>query len=167
MIDKCRPFLDFDQNYIDKVCGLDHNSNVPNVHDEGLMDLYMDIPDYYGMGVIYDSCWDDPMFMLGFSPRTPGTYEGRIQDRKVIGKTNEEIHISVRERYQKDSLWRPRSLYGFKPVHDEERQRWKWVGVKHGQPVTIWEAEFEDDVGNFEHLLSDRFYMLGEYDKEG
>lgn len=158
MIDKCRPFLEFDQTYIDMVCKLNHNPQ--EIHSRLRLNLKPEYPGY-GMGTIYDSYYDDAMFLLGYSHRTPGSYEGSIHEKKVIGQTNEEMHASIRGRYQTDKKWRPKSLDGLTPVQDKDTGRWKWVkNVKRGKPIVIWEAEFEGDAGNFEHLLADNQYMV-------
>ena len=118
------------------------------------------------MGTIYDSYRDDAMFLLGYGNRTPGEYTGKVIERQHIGQTNEEMHASVRERYQRDPKFRKiKALEGFKL--SEENGRYKWVKVKDGKEIVLWEAQFESGLTTFEALLRDPAYMaVSEDDKK-
>ena len=112
------------------------------------------------MGTIYDSYRDDAMFLLGYGNRTPGEYTCKVVEHQLINETNEEMHASVRVRYASDPKFRKiKSLEGFRPEEDASG-RWKWVKkTKEGRTIVLWEAQFESDPGNFEHLLRDPLYM--------
>jgi hypothetical protein len=83
MIDKCRPFLDFEQSYIDMCCKLNHSPEV--VRSKLKQGLNQNYPGW-GMGTIYDSYRDDAMFLLGYGNRTPGEYSGKVVERQLIGE---------------------------------------------------------------------------------
>ncbi|KIK54081.1 hypothetical protein GYMLUDRAFT_88233 [Collybiopsis luxurians FD-317 M1] len=149
MVNLCRPFLEFNQDYLDKVVDLHYNPSKldrssdrsPRLKVNGFHMEYQG----WGGGRCYDS------YRLGqtwsWKYRTPGAYGGYDEE------TNETIHPSVRARWQssrekcrklKDGLgvYAPEALRGFEP-REGANGSWEWVKKEKGQEVlVISEASF-------------------------
>ncbi|KAF8636793.1 hypothetical protein AX16_010951 [Volvariella volvacea WC 439] len=133
MIDLCRPFLDFDQEYIDLVVRLDHYPS--EIEGEERRALGFDeVYQGWGRGRWYDSYKEGDTWTWKY--RTPGAYPGK---KGSNGPTNETIHASVRERWQSSKAqhlttgpetWAPKSLEGFEPR--EVDGAWVWVKTDKG-----------------------------------
>ncbi|OBZ65657.1 hypothetical protein A0H81_14340 [Grifola frondosa] len=151
MVDRCRPFLEFDEDYISMCIKLDHEPQTINSalrRENGGYDL---VYPGWALGRLYDSYRDSGMKLWKY--RTPAAYD-------LPGPTNESIHASVRERWVKDPKWRPKSLEHFEPKEKEDGT-YEWVrkATKDGwiykgqKELVIAEREFPEDKGSFEWRL--------------
>ncbi|KIK54083.1 hypothetical protein GYMLUDRAFT_1024368 [Collybiopsis luxurians FD-317 M1] len=130
MIDRCRPFLDFDSKYINLLVSLDHQPW--NIHSS----------DRWGRGRWYDSYRQGQTWTWKY--RTPGAY---TDDDGETKETNETIHPSVLARWQSSreeggkmrdgpGVWAPKALRGFEP-RAGAHGNWEWVKKKNGKEVLI------------------------------
>ncbi|KAJ8093130.1 hypothetical protein PM082_020615 [Marasmius tenuissimus] len=157
MIDRCRPFLEFDQDYINTTVRIGHNpgerrSSSRQSRADNEKRGYDLTYQGWGRGRWYDS------YKLGqtwtWRYRTPKGYEG--------GETNETIHASVRERWLMSrqpgkgltdgfgpskngpAAYVPESLNGFEP-RERADGKWEWVKKEKGKEVlVIQEAPFPE-----------------------
>jgi hypothetical protein len=148
MIDRCRPYLDFNNAVLNVITRLHHQpwtikSRQRQSNPEGY-DL-----DYqgWGRGRIYDSYKGGQTWTWRY--RTPGAYpvpEGHV--------TNERMHASVRERWMGMPDWRPKALDGFQPVEISDGI-WEWQKRDRSGNVvmSIPEEPFECPKGSFEWNL--------------
>jgi hypothetical protein len=125
MIDCCRPYLDFQQPYMDLVVKLNHHpESILSAHRTKNHDLDTSYQGW-GLGRQYDSYKCGQTYTWKY--RTPGQYAK--DEKKHVGLTHERIHASVRERWnlcrQDKKDYRPKSLSGFKP--EERDGQWVWV----------------------------------------
>ncbi|KAF8646898.1 hypothetical protein AX16_007047 [Volvariella volvacea WC 439] len=133
MIDLCRPFLDFDRDYLDGV--LDYNHQPWRIRSRERRKLGFDeVYQGWARGRWYDSYKEGDTWTWKY--RTPGAYPGKTG---FNGPTNETIHASVRERWQSSrvqglttgpKVWAPKSLEGFEPR--EIDGAWVWVKTEQG-----------------------------------
>ena len=134
MVDRCRPLLDFDREYLELI--VEHDRQPANWHTDPKSKLKFDT-EYqgYGCGMSYDS------YKLGqtwtWKYRTPGAYPG--------GVTNETMHPSVGERWAKLHDWKPEALKGFEREADGV-----WKSVKDSKSIP--EAQLRSSE-SFEELL--------------
>lgn len=150
MVDLCRPFLDFDQRYIDMCVDLDHQPwKIRSKHRESDKDGFDRAYQGWARGRQYDSYKRGQTWTWLY--RTPGAY-GR-----PAGRTREVVHASVRERWTTRPAgqeWRPRALKGFEPKQRGDGT-WEWVkGAGGGKEIALDEEPFEGKAeGSFEWLL--------------
>ncbi|KIK54067.1 hypothetical protein GYMLUDRAFT_249828 [Collybiopsis luxurians FD-317 M1] len=146
MIDRCRPFLDFDSKYINLVVDLDHQpwKIYSNDRPSRLKDPVNGYDREYqgwGRGRWYDSYSQGQTWTWKY--RTPGAYT----DDGETKKTNETIHPSVLARWQSSrkeggelrdgpGVWDPKALKGFEPRKGADGS-WEWVKKKNGKDVLI------------------------------
>ena len=141
MMDQCRPFLNFDPDY------LIAREGYMEPEDDDEKGRYDTEYQGWGLGMCYDPYREGRIWV--WKTRTPGGYGGR---------TNEEMHASVRERWETSrqngcglttgpAVWNPKALEGFMPKQIEGSEEWEWVkdGTLQqvmGTTVTIPEAHF-------------------------
>ena len=156
MVDKCRPFLTFDESYLNMCIRLDHHPEKINSSlrekNGGFDKKYLG----WGLGRLYDS-YDGAMVLLWWKYRTPGAY---AESKEGVGATNETVHASVRERWNKlKPEWRPKSLEGFEPVQKDGKWVWVKKGTKDGwfssgtKEIDVPEEQFTEDKSTFEWRL--------------
>ncbi|KIK54082.1 hypothetical protein GYMLUDRAFT_1024360 [Collybiopsis luxurians FD-317 M1] len=161
MLDRCRPFLDFDPEYIKYVVDTHYQSS--QSEDDSDRPSRLDHVDGYDMeyqGWGRERCYDS--YRLGgtwlWKYRTPGAYGGGDEGTNL---TNESIHPSVRARWQssredggelKDGpgVYAPEALRGFEPREGANRQ-WEWVKkVNEAEVLTIPEENRKEVLVNLE-----------------
>ena len=143
MIDRCRPFLDFDSEYISRLVDVDHHPwqwhhDWKDRKDKAEMGEFDMEYQGWGCGMWYDSYKRGQTWSWKY--RTPGAYGGA---------TNETIHASVRERWLSRGLrtgpavWRPKALNGF-GLREAADGKWEWVkkDSKGKEALVIQEAQF-------------------------
>ncbi|KIK54038.1 hypothetical protein GYMLUDRAFT_49007 [Collybiopsis luxurians FD-317 M1] len=141
MVDLCRPFLDFDQEYINQVVVFHHQPS--KLHSSRGRSTRLEHADGYdteyqgwGRGRCYDS------YRMGqtwtWKYRTPGGY---------YKETNETMHPSVRVRWQSSreenielrdgpGIYAPTALSGFEP-REGANGKWEWVKTRNGEEVLV------------------------------
>ncbi|KZT67903.1 hypothetical protein DAEQUDRAFT_728392 [Daedalea quercina L-15889] len=151
MIDLCRPYLDFDQAYIDMVVDLDHQPwKIRSKHREDKKQGGFDRAfQGWARGMQYDSYKRGQTWTWRY--RTPGTYEHGAE------RTREVMHASVHERWLTKPAgkdWRPHALKGFEPRQRADG-KWEWVkDAGSGKQIVLEEEPFEvKSKGSFEWLL--------------
>ena len=150
MVDLCRPFLDFDQRYIDMCVDLDHQPwKIRSKHRESDPDGFDRMYQGWARGKQYDSYKRGQTWTWLY--RTPGAYD------RPVDRTREVVHASVRERWTTRPAgqeWRPHALKGFEPKQREDG-KWEWVkDAGSGKRIALDEEPFENKAeGSFEWLL--------------
>ncbi|KIK52391.1 hypothetical protein GYMLUDRAFT_207992 [Collybiopsis luxurians FD-317 M1] len=150
MLDRCRPFLNFDLEYIKYIVDAHHQpSEFKGISDCSSLLEPSDGSDTKYQGWGRGKCYNSYKIKhsWGLKYRTPGAYGDDNEE------TKETIHASVRARWQtsresggelKDGprFYAPEALRGFEP-RECANGSWEWVKKKKGKEVlVIPEASF-------------------------
>ncbi|KAG8887524.1 hypothetical protein FRB98_009487 [Tulasnella sp. 332] len=148
MVDKCRPFLSFDPEYLTQIASQHETYLRVRNHPEPAPG--------YAAGPVKDTYIPYIGYLLGGStPRTPRQYDSRNKNRDpnyVAGGTNECFHPSVRARWEAlGEKWTPSPIQGWSvnwvPEKRNKRQSgWIWVKeLPNGKSIHVPECRLGGD----------------------
>jgi len=150
MIDLCRPYLSFDERYIDMVIHIDHHPEAINSALRRAKGGYEETYPGWALGRLFDA-WTWGWRILGGKVRTPGEYEKL--STTPVGPSHEMMHASVRERWTKMPNWRPDALKHFEPKETRTGD-WEWVKpIYRRQSIVLPEAPFTTNEASMEWKL--------------